>query len=227
MKNRNYKIEEIRNKNQKQILQALLTEIPLEDLMKQLKKGSPPIERSTLFRNLTIMEKAGLVKRIVEKENRHKRICKITSKGLRLLNELDSETKGHIFKAHVFSDIEYVLSSYADVNNLDDEKFSKLSKIITDLMFFVTLKSLEDTQNIDVLKLLDCLPGLLATRLKRYGYSTEQLKNHIDFQKLEDYYQESQIITSERYQKVVELFADFHDPEMNESIGDDFKKNCV
>ncbi len=90
---------------------------------------------------------------------------------------------------------------------LRNEFFFILSKIISDLILYITIKSTEDN-NPAALSFMATLPKLLESRFHQYGLNFNQFKKHIaTWSALEVCYQKSKKLTPEGYKKIVKSFG--------------------
>ncbi len=112
----------IKIENRIRILKALLyNEKNVKTLRKEL-----DLSHKTITTHLNSMEKDGLIKQFFS-GNKREKFNKITSKGLKELNELDNELKGRIFTAHVFSDINKLFQfDFIFDNRLSEESFKEM-----------------------------------------------------------------------------------------------------
>lgn len=129
---RNYTHEITRNETRIQILKIILIdELSLDDLVNQLQNCPNPIKRSTLFKYLGTMVNEGLIEPIIDVIDRRNRRYKITLKGLELLNELDTDTKGRIFTALVYTGVNSILNNWRIFDDrLPENTFNELMKML-------------------------------------------------------------------------------------------------
>lgn len=86
---------------------------------------------------------------------------------------------------------------------LRNEFFFMLSQILSDLILYITIKSIEDN-NPAALTFMAALPKMLASRITQYNLNSNQFKKHITtWAPLDVWYQTSKKLTPEVYKQIV------------------------
>ncbi len=107
---------------------------------------------------------------------------------------------------------------------LRDEFYDILSRFISGAVAYISIKFIEN-KSIETINLLNNLPHLLATRLMIYNVPTAQIQNKdpIIWNLVDKYYEQSQIITPEKYKKVLDIYEEEADVLFMEAVGGDFR----
>ncbi|MDO8726939.1 MAG: hypothetical protein Q7J35_12790, partial [Candidatus Methanoperedens sp.] len=159
-----------------------------------------------------------------QKEDRRKRIYKITPQGSSLLNELDTETRDNLFIMNLFMSIESDINLwdlYEQSRQLDQEATQEVNekgrssyidtilKNIGSVVMYSAMKNME-SKDFENQPKLNLLPQVIASRLKTIGFKPDYIrnvfKNRSDqgrFDNLDAYYQMSREITPENYKELM------------------------
>lgn len=206
---------------QKEILRVLM----LGDKRLIELKNALNYKEITLIRQLKGLEEQKYISHV-----HLNRTYKITSKGVQLLNELDTETKNDLLALQIFLQIQNSIEKWRMVEMLknpavpDVEKSTYIDNILKTIgasVIYTSIKSIE-MNDPELLNSLTSLPKWITAKLKNTGLPIEQVRKIFDnktedarFDAFDVGYQMSREITLDAYKKLIEAYKMFTIPSTN------------